>query len=420
MRVHRVALAALMVGVVIGAGTAGASGPQKYYGASVTPSSGVAANATATYTLTLTNESGGPQSLGSANFWAPPGWTVNSVPASVVTLDGHDWNVFQASGSTAPDLSVTDVVELRAASNGDALDSGQSVSASIQATTPCTRGSAPWQTESKQANDFSGAGNDFQPNLPNINTTVQVGPAALGSFAFDSIGTQKKGVTFTVTVTASDTCGQVKNDYTGGATLSGNLTGLGAYPALTWGSGTGVGTADLTPASSQLGAQLHVQDGVGADSNPFDVLGNGTTCTATSGSCQLTDENGTTTVQIPTPTGGESIDVGLLPGSLFSTFTGCSANGPLNGESIVTIDPHGYTGPFTMTLIYGKKIAPGTGVPHFVVCKSNDGGATWKAIGSCNNQQPVAPCILHRSRTGVGNLVETLLVSPEDPAWGTD
>jgi hypothetical protein len=420
VRAQRVVLLAVLLGVGLSAGSAGATSGTKLYGASVSPAS-VPGNARVTYTLTLSNESTTPQAIGSADFWAPAGWTVNSVPASVLSPDSHTWNISSQTNSTAPDLSLTDVVLFRAATNGDKLDPGQSVSASVDATAPCAQGPATWQTQTKQANDFSGAGNDIEPAPGDVNTTVAVGPAALGSFTIDSIGTQKQGVPFTVTVTAYDTCGVVKTDYSGGAALTGNLTGISSPYSLSWGPTPGVGTANLTPTAAQLGAQVHVQDGtVGADSNPFDVLGAGTTCTATSGSCQLTDENGTTTVKIPTPSGDESIDVGLLPGSLFGTFTGCSPNGPLAGESIVTIDPHGYTGPFTMTLVYGKKIAPGTGVPHFVVCKSNDGGATWEAISPCDNQQPVAPCILHRSRTGVGDLVETLLVSPEDPAWGTD
>jgi hypothetical protein len=416
VRVYRVVLVAVMLGVVLSGGSAGATTQTKFYGASVSPTSGVAANATVTYTLTLKNETTSTQTLGAANFWAPSGWTLGPVQQSPA-----GWNVSTQSGSTAPDGSKDDAVLFRAATNNDALAPGQLVSASVVATTSCTAGQVSWQTEAKQANSFSGPpGNDFQPTAGDVNTTVTVGAAALGRFAFDPIGTQQTNQAFTVTITAYDSCGNVKTDYTGGATLTGDLTGLGNPYSLSWGTNTGVGSASLTPTTSQFVAQLHVQDGtVGADSNTFEVADKATTCTS-SGPCHLSDTDGTTTIDSPTPSGSQTLNVGLLSGSLVGAFTGCSANGPLPGESIVTIDPSGYTTSFTVTLTYSKSIAPGTGVANFVVCKSNDTGVTWTALSLCKNNHPSPPCILSRSRTGVGDLVETLLVSPNDPAWGTD
>ena len=413
MRVYRVVLVAVMLGIVLSAGSAGATTQTKFYGASVSPTSGVAANAMVTYTLTLKNEATSTQTLGSANFWAPSGWTVNSVRQSPV-----GWNVSTQSGSTAPDGTKADAVQFRAATNNDALTPGSSVFAQIVATTACTAGAAVWQTEAKQANNFSGnPGNDFQPAAGEVNTTVTVSPAALGSFAFNTIGTQQTGVKFTVTVTAKDTCGNTKTDYSGtNAVLSGNLTGINPYPSLNW--NTGVGTADLKPTASQLGAKLHVEDsvsGIGADSNSFNVVDQGTTCSATTIKCELT--NGTTTIDAGTPTGDQLLNLGLVSGAGV-TFTGCSG-GALSGEAVVTVDPTNYTGPFTITLTYDKSIAPGTGVANFVVCKSNDDGLTWEQLSPCKNH-PSPPCILSRNRTGAGDLVENLLVTPTDPAYGTD
>jgi len=410
---------------VIGIGSAGATTQTKFYGASVSPSSGVAAKSRVTYTLTLKNKSNSTQTIGSSNFWAPSGWTVNSVPSIPVTSpDGHSWNISMQSGSTSPNGTNDDVVKFRAATSSDALAPGQMVQASVDATASCTTGAALWQTETKQANSFSGSpGNDFQPAAGDLNTTVTVGAAALGSFVFDAIPTQTTGVSFTVTVTAYDSCLNKKTDYGGGATLSGNLTGISTYP-LTWDPHTpGVGTASLTPIASQFSAKLHVADGaIAADSNTFNVLDTAGQCTATSGPCDV--GNGTTTVD-STLTGSQKLDIGLISGAAIGSFTptavnGCTAGAPLGDEALVTIDPTGYTSAFTITLTYAKSIAPGTGVSNFVVCKSNDNGATWEQLSLCNSKHPSPPCIVSRSRTGVGALVETLYVSPTDPAWGTD
>jgi hypothetical protein len=413
------ALIAVIVGIVAGAGSAGATTQTKFYGASVSPVSGepVAANSNVTYTLTLKNESNSTQTVGSGNFWAPAGWTVNSVVSTPVhsLLFGDTWNISKQSGSTAPDGTKTDAVQFRAATNNDALTPGDSVSAQVVATAACTAGAAVWQTEVKQANNFSGnPGNDFQPTQGDVNTTVTVSPAALGSFVFNTIGTQKTNLQFTVTITAKDTCGNTKTDYSGtNAVLSGNPF-TGTIDSQTWTNG--VDTAKLTPTVSQLGAKLHVQDGaIGADSNKFNVVDDGLTCTTATITCELT--NGTTTVDADTPTGNQLLNLGLVSGAGV-TFTGCSG-GALSGEAVVTVDPTNYTGPFTVTLTYDKSIAPGTGVSNFVVCKSNDNGATWEQLSPCKNH-PSPPCISSRNRTGAGDLVETLLVTPTDPAYGTD
>lgn len=417
---RRLALLIGIVAVVSGVGSATATTQTRFYGASVSPAAGVAAAARVTYTLTLKNEANSTQPVGSANFWAPSGWTVNAVPAGPVTSpDGHSWNITKLPGSTAPNGTSADVVMFRAATNGDVLAPGQTVSANVDATSTCTAGTANWQTETKPATDFSSApGDDFQPAPGDVNTAVTVGSAALGSFAFDPIGTQKTGVAFTVTVTAFDTCGNKKTDYGGGATLSGNLTGVGAYPPLTFQPNTGVATASVTPHSAQFSAKLHVQDGlVAADSNAFTVADQTATCTS-SAPCVLS--NGTTTVGSPTPSGSQTLAVGLLSGNAVGgSFTGCTPDGPLPGESVVTVDPSGYSSAFTITLTYSKSIAPGRGVANFIVCKSSDNGVTWKHLDLCKTNHPSPPCILSRNRTGVGDLVETLLVLPNDPAWGT-
>jgi hypothetical protein len=314
MRVYRVVLVAVMVGIVLSAGSAGATTQTKFYGASVTPSF---ANSTVTYTLTLKNDSSSTQTLGSANFWAPVGWVLTT-PTAVQSADGHSWSASTQSGSTAPDGSKNlNVVQLRANTNNDALAPGQQISTTLGVT--CTA-AGTWQTEAKQANNFSGSsGNDFLP-------------------------------------------------------VSGN--------------------SNIATGCDQA-----------------------TTCPAGSIKCELT--NGTTTIDVTPPPGpGQTLSLGLLSGSGV-TFAGCPTTGALSGGAIAVVDPSGYTSPFTVTLTYDKSIAPGTGVSNFVVCKSNDGGLTWKQLSPCKNQ-PSPPCISSRNRTGAGDLVENLLVTPTDPAYGTD
>jgi hypothetical protein len=313
VRVYRVVLVAVMLVIVLSAGSAGATTQTKFYGASVTPSF---ANSTVTYTLTLKNDSSSTQTLGSANFWAPAGWVLTT-PTAVQSADGHSWSASTQSGSTAPDGSKNlNVVQLRANTNNDALAPGQQISTTVGVT--CTA-AGTWQTEAKQANNFSGSsGNDFLP-------------------------------------------------------VSGN--------------------SNIATGCDQA-----------------------TTCYPTTIKCELT--NGTTTIDADTPTTGK-LSLGLLSGSGVS-FTGCPTTGALSGGAVAFVDPTNYPpGPFTITLTYDKSIAPGTGVSNFVVCKSNDGGLTWKQLSPCKNQ-PSPPCISSRNRTGAGDLVENLLVTPTDPAYGTD
>jgi hypothetical protein len=87
-----------------------------------------------------------------------------------------------------------------------------------------------------------------------------VNPGPLGSFTWNSISSpQTAGTPFTVTATAYDTFGNIKTDYNGsGAVLSTNMASspnttaptangspFGLTTNLTWGVGTGIGTASI-------------------------------------------------------------------------------------------------------------------------------------------------------------------------------
>ena len=148
----RLLLLGLLVGVFVASAQAATS--TKFYSVTVVPNK-VEANSIVTFTVTLTNSNTSPnvstQSLGSANVTVPAGFTgITSVIAS--TPAGKTWT----ANYVAPN------VEFRAASSAAAIAPGQSVSATVTATTPAAAGGYTWLTQAKQSNSFSGPpGNGF-------------------------------------------------------------------------------------------------------------------------------------------------------------------------------------------------------------------------------------------------------------------
>jgi hypothetical protein len=113
--------------------------------------------------------------------------------------------------------------------------------------------------------------------------TFAVGPGALGGFAVATISSPKTaGSAFTVSATAYDLFGNLKDDYAGGATVSGTL---GTSPGILNGSGTapvygpfgawtgGASTASVTGYRAETGRTVTVSDGTpSGTSNAFDVI----------------------------------------------------------------------------------------------------------------------------------------------------
>jgi hypothetical protein len=239
---------------------------------------------------------------------------------------------------------------------------------------------------------------------------IAAGSGSLAGFSFDPIDRQAANTPFQVRVTATDTCGFTKTDYSGGATLSGNLAGSPTYGPFAWANG--VGTATVTPSVSQSGAVLTATDGqVMGQSNSFDIFDSicpaSTLCEASNGTTDVT-----TLVDSNTPA-----TMGLMLGTPGAQFT---CNGSTNNAvgSLVTIDPRNYAGStFLVTLRYSKSVAPGTGVANFVVCLGKSG--TFTQLSPCKNKTGGTPCIDSRNRNGVGDLVIVLRLSPSDPVGGT-
>lgn len=395
----------VFVAVVVGVASAQASTSTKFYSASIAPATATAGTAAAQFTLTLTNTTGSTQTLGSANFTAPPAWTISapaagaSVPAA--SDEGKNWTVTNAAN----------VIQFRAATSTDALSPGHSVSATVTTSIPCTAvGTATWTTQAKQSNSFNGPpGNDFVRTGADPTVTVSAGVGSLASLVFAPVGRQAAGTPFQVTVTAEDACGFTKTDYQGGATLGGNLTGSPSYGAFSWLNG--VGTATVTASDSQAGAVLTATDGaVSGSSNSFDVFD--AICSANT-LCQA----GNSTTQVSTLVDSNTpATMALMLGTPGAQFT-CNGSAHNAVGSLVTLDPSSYAGStYLVTLRYSKSVAPGTGVANFIVCLGKS--STFTQLSPCSNKNP-APCIDSRNRNGVGDLVIVLRLDPSDPVGGT-
>lgn len=415
------ALVAVGVAVALAAATANAS-PNKPYSANVHQTSGSTTN----FTFTLTNAPHASQTLGSANFLPPPGVTLASGPATSVSLKGWTATV-DSSG----------ILEVRSP-GASGLAGGQSVSMTVNfaKSTACTAtaGSATWQVQAKQSNDFSGApGNFMQLDAAASDLTP------LGSFVMAPIQTLvtaadgpfpvpqiKTGAATPISITALDTCGNVDQDYSGATLNTEQGFGLAnaAFSAITWSSGTG--SATVTPVDVEVGDQFTVNDAVSGISQAssstggtptFDVTQ--TICAKQGTVCVWTDSKKpiTATSTVPGDNNGHaSLGLGYKP---FANGVTCGGRSPV-GDSIY-IDPYQYTQPYTIVITYAKSLVPKGPASNVITCKGTDnpdGTTTWSptAIPPCSNT-PVAPCAKSANVQG-GALQVTLYLDPGDPHSG--
>jgi hypothetical protein len=322
---------------------------------------------------------------------------------SVTTADGHRWNIITPG---------TGVAKFRALLSKDALSPGQLVTANVSTTIDCVASSksANWTTEAKQSNDFSGQpGNGFQLAASDL--------TPLGSFSIPTIGTQTTTQAFAVTVTADDTCGVPKSDYSGAtATLAHTLLTNAPFvptPGLTWSAG--VGTVTITPAISEVGNTLTVADtttGVTNPSNAFNVVDVLCTTAPCHGQDGTTNPSTLVDSTSPVPSGG-SLGLGFNNTLNFSCNNVHAAVG-----SPANVDPSGYTGLFKITLTYSKSVSGSRPASSFVVCISDTMGASWRSLPACPIV-PVDSCVLSAKRTNFGDLQVVLYLDPSDPWIGT-
>jgi len=414
--------ALVLAALVTVIGQAQAAPSTKNYDAFVRLTNAAGTNGSSTFTLKLTNETKSKQVIGSANFTAPPNFTVPTSSQPITTADGHSWSV--ASDGSA-------VVKLRAASGGVALNPGESVSASVTATVPgagsCT--SAFWTTQAKQSNDFSGQpGNDATMN-PQASDLQP-----LGSFAIAAIQTIKDGQTipaiytnqpYVSTTTAKDTCGNVKTNYTGATRSQTFLTGASFTPSsgLSWSNG--VGTVTITPIVTETANNITLTDpttAVTATSNFFDVTD--TLCTpADTVPCEWKGgKNSGIIAHSDPPPANANLGIGFnstLSSTPRASFS-CDGGTTPVGDAVVNINPRGYTTgvPFTVSLTYKKSISGNGSANAFVVCVSDDGSTgSWTTAPACTSPVTATPCVQTQKRVTGGDLLIVLYVTQGDP-WG--
>lgn len=149
------AIASTLVAAIVLTPTASAMSSKKLYGADISPHE-VPPSTPVEFTFTLTNESKS-QMIGSANLMAPEGFTIPSTQVPIL-LPGGDATI------------VGNSIELR----NLGLMPGETATLMFLATTASDPGSYTWLLDVRQANDFRGSGNSFNPG-PNVDLTTTVG-----------------------------------------------------------------------------------------------------------------------------------------------------------------------------------------------------------------------------------------------------
>jgi hypothetical protein len=259
-------LAVLAAALGVGASVALAA-PPKPYSAQISPTT-ASGGSTASYTYTITNLSS--QELGSANVTIPTGWSNVSITSVCAAPSGAScgkvWNVVDTTPTDGDLLGVDRIIELR--NNGPAstqrLASGQSVVVKFTATAPCTPLSGDWTPTVKQANNFSGSGNDFFKQSGVTTVTINAGCpdhlTIVEPIADTVAGSQMAGSPpGAIQVRVEDAANNLVDDdgrnislSVAGATLSGTTTvqtlnGVAAFTGL---SMTKAGTQTLSASAS--------------------------------------------------------------------------------------------------------------------------------------------------------------------------
>lgn len=397
---------ALVVALVAVIGSAQAAPTTKPYVA--TFESPVAGGAADTVDLVLGNRAD-PQTLGSANVTAQPGFAITGA-----AIDGP--------GDLGATSFPTTVLQLRNLSIGP----GTSRIISIDVTTPCaTDADDEWGIRAKQSNDFSGPpGNDF--SLVEADSSLHTDVGGAGGIPAELVFTQQpsdavKGTPISpaVEVAVVDTCGNA-TDPTGNVALTlvqpddttfgggGSLGGTSSQPV----SSSGVATfSDLTVNESGFGYVLRasfpgIPGVISADSEPFDVYD--ALCSSTS-ACSASGSDTHIEVQ------GFGGTAGLSVGS--ANEAGCGTLTPL-GSTFAIVPLSGTTGTYTAVLTIDKPGLQGVGVSNIVVCLSETHDGDLQRLGKCPKKNPNPPkCVLSQTSTNAGDAIITMLLDG-DPFGG--
>ncbi len=408
------ALGGVLLAAAVTISVALAAPSTKNYSVVITPPTSLTPLVPAAVGFKLANAGDSTQTLGSANITVPAEFTVSPSPLSVTPPEGKSWTATYSPSSLA--------IELRAVSSRDAIAPGQSITATMTVTASCSATTRRWDTEAKQANSFSGSpGNNFNPvgGDPIVTVISSGGTATKLRFVQQPGRTQvSTNMTPAVTVEALDACdnpavatGNVAltlNPHPSGAAVSGALQafddGLATFSVLR-----------ITKAGEGYQLEASAGDLSPATSEPFDVVTRLCTSTDANPVCQASDVGGTVTVLTARPSGNATMTLDFAGGPICTGYTTRGA--------VARIEPEDYagTGGIEITMRWSKSVAPGTGVSNFVLCMSKD-GTNYSVPRSCakggNLPNGESFCELKRSRSGVGELVISFLIHPQDPYVG--
>ena len=366
--------------------------------------------------MTITNLSNN-QSLGSANILIPSDYTPLSLDSVVTDPAGKNWSPSTLSGST---------VALRntGPSNTQALNPGQSLTATVSVITECAPNtSSTWTGNAKQSNDFSGVGNELLPSPSTNFTKVKIGCPDHVAFTAQPTATLAGQIIDAgtgVKAAIEDSAGQIVTISSAAVAVAigtnpsaGTLYGTSPVNAL-----SGVATlTDLIIDRAGIGYTLAASGSgiTGAVSSGFDITGVAGKCTATP--C------GTATGQHATASdktiGIASVPVGPCTSATLGCFvsldetTGSFCGGGCAGNVIVFAPPPNQNGTATLIIQYYKTVFNGN-LALVSLYKLNNGLVT--QLFDCSATNPV-PCVSDRSTVN-GNAQFTVSLGTNDPFVG--
>jgi len=384
----------------------------------------VGAGSSTSFTATLVNEAN-PQSLGSANITAPPGFTVTGAsPGNIATVAGN-------------------VVQLR----NLGIPPGQSVAVTIQATAPCTAGTELWQSQAKQSNDFNGPpGNAFVIDSTNTNLTTTVDGGCQLNFVTQPTDAVVKSTISTspfntppggpVQVEVLDGNGVRVTSSTVAITLAIGADSPNPAPGALLSGATSVTQNAVTGVASfsTLSVNLHgdydlsaTSPGItSATSNVFSIWDVATACTAGK-TCTATINQ---TNSMSTSASGTSSTDGFLLESLGEGTLTCGDNFH-HAPSVTTLSERNFTSLSTKTVVLQidktvvQQQGPNNGVSFYQVCYSSGtpftdrygNTTTLGLLPDCTSQSPTPPCVASKTKDKAGDVIETLTLPGGDPRF---
>jgi len=405
------------------------------------------AGATPQLSVTITNTSPSPQTLGSVNVTIPAGITPVVGTATISSTQSPFAGTIALSGS---ELLLRDLD----------LEPGRSVTAGVDARVTCAPAQPAYAlaTAAKQSNDFNGVGNDFALSGP---------PPAL-----DAVGA------CTLAFSAQPASAQRETDITSevylpfDAPVPGSPVevavrdGSGAAPVTWWtapvtlalasnpGSATLHGTVTVTPVAGVAGfkdpsaAEPGPRIGVSASgyrlsassagiaasslpSSPFDVVDVGKRCTG-GVLCPGASSSARSRAQVEALATSDGDILRLSLGAVGTPAPACAGYTP--STDVLDFDlttPSGVSTGGQRTIVF-TLLAPYVTRPasKYDACfqstlpfvtrsgapsPSTGGGYYTGLLPDCARRSPVAPCEVGTDRARSGDIVMTLIAPPADP-----